>query len=65
VLAIEDWCEKHLGHRLEVTCSKDLHCFMIVDDRAVSVNKNTGRLYASPSVETYLERARTDRKKQP
>lgn len=43
VLAIEDWCEEHLGQRLEVTCIKDFGMSELWDDRVVQVEKNTGR----------------------
>lgn len=41
---IEDWTEKHLGQRLEVTCVKDYHMVRLYDDRAVQVEANTGYL---------------------
>ena len=40
--AIEDWCEEHIGYRLEVTCSKDLDMIELWDDRAVQVEPNVG-----------------------
>lgn len=40
---IEDWCLKHLGRKLEVTCQKDFGMIELWDDRAVSVETNTGR----------------------
>lgn len=42
--AIQNWCEKHLGFILEVTNVKDMHMEALYDDRAVQVEKNTGRL---------------------
>jgi hypothetical protein len=42
--AIQKWCQKHLGKRLEVTCSKDYDMICLYDDRAVQVEKNTGRI---------------------
>lgn len=39
---IEDWCEKHIGQRLEVTCTKDFGMIALWDDRAVQVIPNTG-----------------------
>lgn len=41
--AIEDWCEKHIGIRLPVTCSKDMGMIELWDDRAVQVIVNTGQ----------------------
>lgn len=38
------WCRAHLGRVLPVTCSKDFECLEIWDDRAVSVERNTGRM---------------------
>jgi hypothetical protein len=42
--AIQDWCERHIGHRLEVTCVKDYAMVALFDDRCVEVEMNTGRL---------------------
>jgi len=41
--AIQDWCEKHVGKRLPVTCEKDMGMIELWDDRAVQVVVNTGR----------------------
>jgi len=43
VLAIQSWCSKHLGIILPVTCTKDHGMIELWDDRAVSVEPNTGR----------------------
>lgn len=40
---IERWCEEHLGVKLLVTCVKDFEMIELWDDRAVQVEKNTGR----------------------
>jgi hypothetical protein len=37
------WCEKHLGQILPVTCIKDYSMYELWDDRAVQVERNTGR----------------------
>jgi hypothetical protein len=44
VKLIEDWCELHLGERLKVTNVKDYAMWLLYDDRAVAVEKNTGRI---------------------
>lgn len=41
-LMIMDWCEKHIGKRLQVTCEKDPGMLLLLDDRAVHVMRNTG-----------------------
>lgn len=41
---IQDWTEKHIGARLPVTCTKDFGMIQLWDDRAVQVEKNTGRI---------------------
>lgn len=41
---IRDWCEKHIGQRLEVTNVKDFQMITLYDDRAIQVETNTGRL---------------------
>lgn len=42
--AIQDWTEKHLGVRLEVTAEKDFGMKQLWDDRARQVKENTGIL---------------------
>ena len=46
-LWINDWCKKHLGRVLPVTDRKDFSMVGMIDDRAVTVEKNTGR-FLSP-----------------
>lgn len=43
-LMIEDWCEKHIGQRLEVTATKDFCMIELWDDRAVAIETNTGEI---------------------
>ncbi len=40
--AIQQWCERQFGVRLEVTNIKDFQMVELWDDRAVQVEKNTG-----------------------
>lgn len=40
---IQDWLEKHGMPRLEVTNVKDMYMIQLWDDRAIQVEKNTGR----------------------
>jgi hypothetical protein len=40
--AVQDWTEEHIGVRLPVTYSKDLHMIELWDDRCVQVEPNTG-----------------------
>jgi len=47
-VAIQDWCEEHIGVRLEVTCIKDYAMSELWDDRVVAVEPNTGKML-SPS----------------
>jgi hypothetical protein len=42
-LLVEKWCHKHLGRALPVTAVKDYDMDLLLDDRAVAVEKNTGR----------------------
>lgn len=42
--AIEAWCVTHLGQKIPVTCTKDFAMRELYDDRAVTVEQNTGRL---------------------
>lgn len=52
VAAIEAWCELHLGRRLLVTAEKLARVSEIWDDRAVSVEPNTGRWFSMRGVPT-------------
>lgn len=40
--AIGDWTERHIGTRLEATCTKDYNMVMLYDDRAVRILHNQG-----------------------
>lgn len=42
VEAIQDWTEKHIGQRLEVTNEKTYSMIGFYDDRAIQVVPNTG-----------------------
>jgi len=53
IKAIEEWCVKHIGQVLPITDRKDMNMVFCVDDRAVSVQRNTGVfLVVPPSVES-------------
>lgn len=43
-LAIKDWCIQHIGVGLPVTNEKDYGMWALYDDRAIAVEKNTGRV---------------------
>lgn len=40
--AIQDWCSKHIGQVLPITCTKDYGMVELWDDRAIQVIPNTG-----------------------
>ncbi len=40
--AIREWCKKHVGEYLEITCVKDYHMYKLYDDRCVQVVTNSG-----------------------
>lgn len=42
--AIEEWCERHLGQKLVVTAEKDFQMASLYDDRAITVEYNTGKI---------------------
>ena len=44
ILLIQRWCKEHLGKMLPITCSKDYHMYMLLDDRSVQVIPNKGIL---------------------
>lgn len=60
VNAIESWCLTHLGTRLQVTNIKDMEMIYLLDDRAVSVETNTGRMAVVPPVIRGLDMEKTD-----
>ena len=41
--AIQDWCLKHIGMILPITCVKDYKMISLYDDRAIQIIPNTGR----------------------
>ena len=45
---IEKWCQTNLGLILPVTCTKDFMMLELWDDRAVQVERNTGRRFRPP-----------------
>ena len=49
VRAIQDWCRRHVGQVLTITCVKDYGMVELYDDRAVQVRQNTGELVGSSS----------------
>ena len=44
ITAIQEWCEKHIGYILKIVCEKDYQMIELWDDRAVTVERNTGRI---------------------
>lgn len=44
VESIQLWCAQHIGRALPVTNVKDYAMVALYDDRAVAVEKNTGRV---------------------
>jgi len=56
--AIKKWCLEYLGKELDVTNVKEKDFAMFIDDRAVAVEKNTGKLL-SPLLNEDLVQTRT------
>lgn len=48
--AIEDWCLKHIGKVLPITCSKDLQMIELWDDRVIRVVRNTGEISSQEEI---------------
>lgn len=44
VQAIRDWCARHIGRVLTITCVKDPQMDVMYDDRARQVVQNTGEI---------------------
>lgn len=38
------WCIEHIGQKLPLTSSKDANMYQLWDDRAVAVERNTGKV---------------------
>lgn len=47
-VAITKWCRLHIGKVLPITHEKDYGMYELWDDRAVTVEKNTGRVIMHP-----------------
>lgn len=41
-ILIQNWCEQHIGYRLDVTNAKDFNMIELWDDRCVAMITNTG-----------------------
>lgn len=53
--AIRQWCLKHIGRELPVTCQKDPMFCEIYDDKAIRVVKNKGVISSQVEVEDPLD----------
>lgn len=53
-LAIRKWCKEYIGQELPVTCMKYFNMIQLFDDRAVGVEKNTGRPIMDGDNSTYF-----------
>lgn len=45
ITIIEEWCKKHIGTTLPITCEKDYQMLELWDDRCRQVKFNTGETY--------------------
>lgn len=52
--AIKSWCELHIGKRLLVTNKKTLYAEAIYDDRAIQVDKNTGKILGKDIITPFV-----------
>ena len=50
---IKEWCKEHIGQELEVTNVKTRSMYELWDDRAVSVEKNTGKINHNQTRDNY------------
>ncbi|HEV2321436.1 MAG TPA: hypothetical protein VGT42_03660, partial [Gammaproteobacteria bacterium] len=48
---IENWVEQHIGEQLPITAVKDPNMTRLYDDRAATVEPNTGRLLSEPPMD--------------
>jgi len=42
---IDAWCMRVFGLTFQVTCVKDMGMVLLIDDRAIGCEKNTGKLF--------------------
>lgn len=49
-LLINEWCYKHIGEILPIVCEKDCYMYQLWDDRAVTVERNTGKILGQNKV---------------
>ena len=57
---IEDWCEEHVGQRLEVTNEKDYNMIELWDNQAIQVETNTGKTVYDIVLHAIIQRAEED-----
>ena len=43
---MRDWCKKYLGKHIPIQAHKDHNLFCFFDDKAISIEKDTGRILA-------------------
>ncbi len=48
--AIRRWCKEHIGRILPITSTKDPGMIALFDDRAVGVERNTGKLFSQANL---------------
>lgn len=51
--AIKEWTAEHIGTTLEVTNVKDMGMILLIDDRAIQAEHNTGHLIFRKNGRTY------------
>ena len=52
IRCVEAWCETHLGKRLPVTNEKDHRLKFFYDDRAITVEFNTGNILSATTIKS-------------
>lgn len=45
---IRAWCKERLGAVVPITAKKDMNMILLYDDRAVQVERDTGRILGGP-----------------
>lgn len=53
---VEAWCKQHLGQILPVTCTKDFAMVALIDDRAIPMATNAGRIPTAAEIALYLRK---------
>jgi hypothetical protein len=62
IKAIKEWCKEHVGKELDVTNIKLSSFDLFYDDKAITVEKNTGNILSKPKEDKELNESLEEEK---